>query len=65
MLNCYCSVAESDSLRLHGLQHSRFPCPSQSPSLVKLTSIKSVMPSNYLILCHFLLLACLSQGHLQ
>ena len=32
-LNRYCSVAESDSLRVHGLQHSRFPCPSQSPTV--------------------------------
>ena len=48
----------SDSLRPHGWQHARLPCPSQplracsnSWSLLKLTSIKSVMPSNHLILC--------------
>ena len=29
---------------------------TNSPSLFKLTSIKSVMPSNHLILCHLLLL---------
>ena len=47
----------SDSLRPHGLQHPRLPCPSISWSLLKLMSIESVMPSNQLILCHpFLLL---------
>ena len=35
----------------HGLQHSRLPCPSLFPSLLKLISIESVMPSNHLILC--------------
>ena len=48
--------AMSDSLWLHGLQHPRLPCPSPSSSLFKLMSIKSVMPSNHLILCHTLLL---------
>ena len=43
----------SDSLRLHGLQHARIPCPQ---SLLKLMSIESVMPFNHLILCHPLLL---------
>ena len=46
----------SDSLRPHGLQHTRFPCPSPSPSLLKHMSIKSMMPSNHLILCPPLLL---------
>ena len=41
----------SDSLRPHGLQHTRPPCPSPAPSLLKLMSIESVMPSNHLILC--------------
>ena len=50
-----CSVL-SYSLQPHGLQHARLPCPSPSPSLLKLMSIESVMPSNYLILCHPLLL---------
>ena len=45
-----------DSLQTHGLQHARFPCPSLSQSLLRLTSIKLVMPSNHLILCHPLLL---------
>ena len=47
----------SDSLRSHGLQHIRFPCPSPtSRSLLKLMSIELVMPSNHLILCHPLFL---------
>ena len=46
----------SDSLRPHGLQHSRPPCPSpthitSSWSLLKLMSVKSVMASNHLVLC--------------
>ena len=48
----------SNSLRPHGLQHARYPCPSPTPkSLLKLMSIESVMPSNHLILsCPLLLL---------
>ena len=48
----------SDSLRPHGLQHARQASLSitNSQSLLKLTFIESVMPSNYLILCHPLLL---------
>ena len=46
----------SDSLRCHGLQHTRLPCPSPTQSLLKLMSIWSVMPSNCLILCCPLLL---------
>ena len=48
----------SDSLRPQGLQHARLPCssPAHSQSLLKLTSIESVMPSKHLILCHPLLL---------
>ena len=46
----------SNSLRLHGLQHSRLTCSSVSLSLLKLMSIESMMPSNHLILCHPLLL---------
>ena len=46
-----------NSLRPHGLQHARLPCPStNSQSLLKLRSIELVMPSNHLILCHPLLL---------
>ena len=48
----------SDTLQPHGLQHLRLPCPSPTPrACSKLMSIKLVMPSNHLILCHpFLLL---------
>ena len=50
-----CSVV-FDSLRLHGLQHTRRPCPSPTPRVYKLMSIELVMPSNHLILCRPLLL---------
>ena len=46
-----CSVV-SDSLRPHGPQHTRTPCPlpiTSSWSLLKLMSIESVMPSNHLV----------------
>ena len=47
----------SDSLRPHELQHTMLPCPPLSSlSLLKLMSIKSVMPSNPIILHHPLLL---------
>ena len=46
----------SDSLRPHGLQHARPPCQYQLLEFLKPMSIKSVMPSNHLILCHPLLL---------
>ena len=46
----------SNSLRSHGLQHTRLSCPSLSPSLLKLMSIESVMPSSHLILCRPLFL---------
>ena len=45
----------SDSLRPHGLQHTRPPYPSPTPSLLKPMSTESVMPSNHLILCRPLL----------
>ena len=45
----------SDSLRPHGLQRAKLPCPSTlSWSLLKLMSIESVMSPNHLILCHSL-----------
>ena len=50
-----CSVM-SDCLRPHRLQHARPPCPSPTPTLLKLMSIESMMPTNHLILCHPLLL---------
>ena len=46
-----------DSLRPHELQHARPPLSiTNSWSSLRLTSIKSVMPSSHLILCHPLLL---------
>ena len=45
-----------DSLLPHGLQHARLPCPPLCPRVLKCMCIESVMPSNYLILCHPLLL---------
>ena len=47
----------SNSLRPHGLEHTRLPCSlPNSQSLLKLMPIESVMPSNHLILCHPVLL---------
>ena len=50
--------AMSDSLRPHGLQHARLPCPSPTPGVYSnaCMSMESVMPSNHLILCRPLLL---------
>ena len=59
-----CSVAKScPTLRgPHGLQHTRRPYPLQSPSLLKIISIESVIPTNHLILCHPLLLPSIFPG---
>ena len=46
----------SHSLQPHGLQHTRSPVLQYLPSLLKFTSIESVMPSNHLVLCCPLLL---------
>ena len=47
----------SDSLQHYGLQLARLPHPSTiSRGLFKFRSIESVMLSNYIILCHHLLL---------
>ena len=46
----------SNSLRPHGSQHARPPCPSPIQSSLRLTSIESVMPSSHVILCRPLLL---------
>ena len=52
----FSSVTMSCStLQPHGLKHTRLPF-TISQSLLKLISIKSVMPFNHLILCHYLLL---------
>ena len=47
----------SNSLRPHGLQHARLPCPSPTPGTCSNSmSIKLVMPSNRLVLrCPLLL----------
>ena len=51
----------SDSLQPHESQHARPPRPStNSLSSPKLTTIKSVMPSSHLILCHPVFLLPLS-----
>ena len=56
-MNQFSSVTQSClTLRPHGLQHTRPPCPLPTTSLLKLTSTESVMPSYHLILCHPLLL---------
>ena len=49
-----CSVM-SDSLRTHGLQHTRLPCPSPTPKAYS-NSCPLSWWSNHLILCHPLLL---------
>ena len=44
----------SNSLCIHGLQHTRLPCPSPTPGAYSSSCPVSprCMPSNYLILCH-------------
>ena len=45
------------TLRPHGLQHGRLPCPSPTPgAYLNSWPIELVMPSNHLILCRPLLL---------
>ena len=42
----------SDSLRSHGLQHARLPCPSLSPRVYSDSCpLSQVIPSNHLIFC--------------
>ena len=51
-----CSVV-SDSLRPHGPQHARLPCPSPPPRVCSNSCpTELVTPSNHLILCRPLLL---------
>ena len=52
----FSSSVVSNSLRPHGLQHSRLPCPSPTPGAYSNSRPSSVRPSNHLILCHPLLL---------
>jgi len=54
-----CSVM-SDSLKPHGLQHTRLPCPSPTPGVCSNSmSIELVKSSNHLILCRPLFSSCL------
>ena len=47
----------SNSLRPHGFQHARLPCPSSTPRACSNSClIKWMMPSSHLILCRPLLL---------
>ena len=41
----YSHSVMSDSLQLHGLQHSRLPCPSQSPRVHYLALHKTSLPA--------------------
>ena len=41
----------SDSLRPHGLQNARIPCPSPAPRACSTHVYRSLMPSNHLVLC--------------
>ena len=54
----WCSVAKLClTLQPHELQQAKLLCPSPSPGVCPSSCpIESVMPSNHLILCHFLLL---------
>ena len=46
----------SNSVQLHGLQHTRLPILHYLPEFAQLMFIELMMPANYLILCHPLLL---------
>ena len=52
----FCLVSQSDSFQPHGQAHQASLSITNSRSLLKLMSIKSLMPSNHLILCCLLLL---------
>ena len=52
MSNLFSRSVVSNSLWPHELQHARVPYLSLSPAVCSDSSIDSVMPSNYLILCH-------------
>ena len=46
-----------NSLKPHGLQHSRLPCPSASPRACSISCpTESMVSSNHLVLCHPFLL---------
>ena len=46
----------SNSLKPHGLQHARLPCPSPFPRIAQVISTEWVKPFNRLIFCRPLLL---------
>ena len=53
-INCYIVVVQllsSPTLRFHGLQHAKLPCPLVFWSFLQFMSIELVMLSNHLILC--------------
>ena len=64
-----CSVV-SDSLRLHGLQHTRLPCPSPAPELAQThvhwvcDAIQPSHPLSRSLLLLLLLLSCFSHVRL-
>ena len=52
-----CSVTQlCDSVRTHGLQDARLPCPSLSPGVCSDPFIELMMASNHFIICHSFLL---------
>ena len=53
---CYSVTKMSNSLWCYELQHASLPCPSPSHRACKLIAIELVTRSNYLVLCHPLLL---------
>ena len=55
-LSLFSRLVMSDSLRPHGLQHARPPCPSPSPRVCPSSCSLPVMTSSRLILWHSLLL---------
>ena len=48
----FSSSVMSDSLRPHGLQHNRLPCPSPNLGACSNSCPSSVMPSNHITLSH-------------
>ena len=57
--HCYCSVSQScPTLRPHGLQQTRFPCPSPSPGVCSDSCPLRwwCHPNHFLLRCPFLLL---------
>ena len=54
---CWSVTKSSPTLRPHGLQHARLPCPSLSPGVCSDMSIELVMlPKHFILCCPLLLL---------